>query len=202
MAAKLTDIMPKLDSQPFCTKKTSLMHSHWTWWWQPSWILPCLNSYTAILDSDFLRILSQDSLKNTCSRLVLIHLHKNTSLTLPFPLTCTKAAIFNSAFIGFSHFAKTLTQTYSIWLNTFILTEFDDGSHLESYHVGFGIILDSAILVFPFKLTHTFKEWFPPFAQKKLHSFFGSHHLHEKTSLIHSDWTWWWQPSWILPCWI
>ena len=26
--------------------------------------------------------------------------------------------------------------------------------------------------------------------------------LHEKTSLINSDSTWWWQPSWILPCWI
>ena len=24
----------------------------------------------------------------------------------------------------------------------------------------------------------------------------------KRTSLIHSDSTWWWQPSWILPCWI
>ena len=50
-------------------------------------------------------------------------------------------------------------------------------------------ILDSAILVFPVKLTHTCQDWFPPFAQKK-------------PSLIHSDSTWWWQSSWILPCWI
>ena len=50
-------------------------------------------------------------------------------------------------------------------------------------------ILDSAILVFPLKLTHTCQDWFPPFAQKK-------------PWLIHSDSTWWWQPSWILPCWI
>ena len=49
-------------------------------------------------------------------------------------------------------------------------------------------ILDSAILVFPLKLTHTCQDWFPPFPQKN--------------SLIHSDSTWWWQPSWILPCWI
>ena len=48
-------------------------------------------------------------------------------------------------------------------------------------------ILDSATLVFPVKLTHTCQDWFPPFAQP---------------SLIHSDSTWWWQPSWILPCWI
>ena len=44
---------------------------------------------------------------------------------------------------------------------------------------------DSAILVYPLKLTHTCQDWYPPFA--------------EKTSLIHSDSTWWWQPSWILP---
>ena len=125
-------------------------------------------------------------------------------------------------------------------------------------------ILDSAILVFPLKLTHTCLDWFPPFAQKNLHSFIltqlddGSHlefchlefghlgfshlsgssqirshlprlvptictkNLHsfiltqlddgshlefyccwiKKTSPIHSDSTWWWQSSWILPCWI
>ena len=47
-------------------------------------------------------------------------------------------------------------------------------------------ILDSAILVFPLKLTHTCQDWFPLFSQKK-------------PSLIHSDSTWWWQPSWTLP---
>ena len=71
-------------------------------------------------------------------------------------------------------------------------------------------IFDSAILVFPLKLTHTCQDWFPPFAQKNLHSFIltqldnGSHLEFyccwiKKTSLIHSDWSWWWQPSWILP---
>ena len=49
-------------------------------------------------------------------------------------------------------------------------------------------ILDSAILVFSFKLTHTCQDWFPPFAQN--------------ISLIHFDSIWWWQPSWILSCWI
>ena len=49
-------------------------------------------------------------------------------------------------------------------------------------------ILDSAILIFSFKLTHTCQDWFPPFAQK--------------ISFINSDSTWWWQPSWILSCWI
>ena len=48
-------------------------------------------------------------------------------------------------------------------------------------------ILNSAILVFPLKLTHTCQDCFPPFSQN--------------ISLIHSDSTWWWQPSWILSCW-
>ena len=63
-------------------------------------------------------------------------------------------------------------------------------------------ILDSATLVFPLKLTHTCQDWFPPFAQKRLHSHFPPNHLEKKTSLIHSDSTWWWQSSAILPCWI
>ena len=36
-------------------------------------------------------------------------------------------------------------------------------------------ILDSAILDFPLKLTHTYQDWFPPFAQKKLHWFILTH---------------------------
>ena len=76
-------------------------------------------------------------------------------------------------------------------------------------------ILDSAILVFPLKLTHTCQDWFPPFAQKNLHSFIltqlddGSHlefyhvgfrhchlgfrhlvffsQIHSKTLSLHSD---------------
>ena len=32
-------------------------------------------------------------------------------------------------------------------------------------------ILDSATLVFPLKLTHTFQDWFPSFGQKNLNSF-------------------------------
>ena len=63
-------------------------------------------------------------------------------------------------------------------------------------------ILDSAILVFPPKLTHTCQDWFLQFAQEKLHSHFPANHSAQKTSLIHSHSTWWWQPSWILPCWI
>ena len=48
-------------------------------------------------------------------------------------------------------------------------------------------ILDSAILVFPLKLTHTCQDWFQPFAQEKLHSHFPAPHLYKK-KFTHSFW--------------
>ena len=105
----------------------------------------------------------------------------------------------------------TLTQTHSFSLN-FMMATILNSAILNS------AILNSALLVFPLKLTHTCQDWFPPFAQKKLHSFiltqlddgsyleichlWFSHFAQKKTSLIHSDSTWWWQPSCILPSWI
>ena len=90
--------------------------------------------------------------------------------------------------------------------------------------------LDSAILIFYFKLTHTCQDWFPLFPQKHFtHSLWlnlmmaailnstllnlamvDSTILHKtltQTNLIwlkciHSHSNWWWQPYWILPCWI
>ena len=111
-------------------KKTSLIHSHSTWWWQPSWILPsCIQPFWIKL---WLKLIQSDS-------------------------------------------------------NSFILTQLDDGSHLELCHLWLWLnlmiaaILNSAIL----------------------HSTI----LHKISSLIHSKSTWLWQPSWILsslilPSWI
>ena len=58
-------------------------------------------------------------------------------------------------------------------------------------------ILDSAMLVFPFKVTHTFQDWFPLFAQKTLtHSFWlnlmmvaimNSAMLDSDTAILDSD---------------
>ena len=50
--------------QPFCTKKTSLNHSHSTKWWQPSWILPCWFQTLPSWIQTPCYLLS-DSLKNT-----------------------------------------------------------------------------------------------------------------------------------------
>ena len=103
------------------------------------------------------------------------------------------ATIFNSSILN------SAIMDSAIWhkkkLHSFILTQLDDCSYLEICHPHF---------------SH--------FVQKELHSFIltqlddGSHlefchygfsyFSQKKTSLIHSDSTWWWQPSWILPCWI
>ena len=57
MAAILNSAI--MDSAILHKKKTSLIHSDSTWWWQPSWIHAMLDSETAILDSDDLVIFSQ-----------------------------------------------------------------------------------------------------------------------------------------------
>ena len=136
-----------------------LIYSDSTWWWQPSWILPCwIQTLPSWIQTPC--YLLSDSLKNTLTPLWL--------------------------------WLK-LIQSDS---NPFILTQLDDSSHLEFHHLGFSHLSFSSqthsylprlvptICIKKTSLIH----WFPPFAQK--------------TSLIHSDSTWWWQPSWILPCWI
>ena len=64
-------------------------------------------------------------------------------------------------------------------------------------------ILNSAILVFPLKLTHTCQDWFTPFPKKKKNFTPSSLFTICTKYFTHSIWlTWWWQPSWILPSWI
>ena len=86
--------------------------------------------------------------------------------------------------------SKTLSLHSDSWLkliqsdsNLFILTQLDDGSHLEFCHLGFSHLSVSS-------QTHSHLPRLVPTICTK------------KPLLIHSDSTWWWQPSWILPCWI
>ena len=72
--------------------------------------------------------------------------------------------------------------------NSFILTELDDGSHLEFCHLEFGH-LGFSHLSFSSQTHSHLPRLVPTICTKK-------------PSLIHSDSTWWCQPSWILPCWI
>ena len=123
-----------------------------------------LDSYTAILDTDTFI---------SCLRFTQKHSH----FTLILPQT-------NSFWLTWWWQPSWILPSWiqplcpKLWLkliqsdsNTFILTQLDDGSHLEFYHVGFHHLY-SAILVFPLKLTHTCQDWFPPLAQKNFtHSF-------------------------------
>ena len=128
--------------------------------------------------------------------------------------------------VGFRHLlifsqihSKTLSLHSDSWLkliqsdsNLFILTQLDDGSHLEFCHLEFGH-LGFSHLSFSSQTHSHLPGLVPTICTKKLHSFIltqlddGSHLEFfccwiKKASLIHSDWTWWWQSSWILPCWI
>ena len=102
------------------------------------------------------------------------------------------AAILNSAVLNLAIlysailiFSFKLTHTFQDWLPPFAQKTF---THSFWLNLMMAAILNSAILIFSFKLTHTFQDWFPPFSQNIL--------------LIHSDSTWWWQPSWLSPCWV
>ena len=97
-----------LDSD-LCTKRTSLIHSDSTWWWQPSWILPFwIQPFCTKL---WLKLVQSDS-----NSFILTQLDDGSHLEL--------------CHLGFSHFAQKE-------LHSFILTQLDDGSHLEFCHVGF-----------------------------------------------------------------
>ena len=160
-------------------KKTSLIHSDSTWWWQPSWILPCwiqtLPSWIQTLPFRHLVIFSQIH-----SKTLSLHSDSDSNLfnltqTHSFSLNLMMAVILNSGHLGFSHLSSfsqthahlprlvptifTKNFTHSFWLNLMmaailnsaildsaictkklhscILTQIDDGSHLEFCYLGF-----------------------------------------------------------------
>ena len=171
------------------TQTLTQTNSIWlTWWWQPSWILP--SWIQPFLPQKKTSLIHSDSIS-----------WWQPSWFLPCWIQTLPSWIQTPCYLLSDLLKNTLTPFW-LWLkliqfdsNSFILTQLDDGSHLEFCHL-----------------------WFSHFAQKKFHSFLltqlddGSHldffHLgfshfaQKRTSLIHSDSTLWWQPSWTLPCWI
>ena len=208
-------------------KKTSLIHSDSSWWWQPSWILPSWILSSWIQSFWTIKNFTHSLSPNLMMAAILNSAMLDSATAILDSNTLLSSLRFTQKH---SHSNLTLTQTNSIWLklihshltswwqpcwivpsliqpfwtkkilHSFLLTQLDD--------VRPSWILPSWILSY----------WIQPFwTKKKLHSFIlthlddGSHlefyllgisHFEQKTSLIHSDSTWWWQPSWILPCWI
>ena len=135
--------------------------------------------------------------------------------------------------VGFRHlvfFSDSLKNTLTplwLWLkliksdsDSFILNQLDDGSHLEFHHLGFSHLSFSSqthshlarlVPTICTKKTFTHSFWFYLIMAAILNSaILDSAILHKALTqtnsiwfkLIHSDSTWWWQPSWILPSWI
>ena len=233
---------------PFAQKNFTQVYSDSTWWWQPSWILPCwikkLHSFilTQLDDGSHLEfyhvgfrhchlgfrhllIFSQIHSKT-------LSLHSDTWLKLIqsdsnlFILTQLddgshlEFCHLEFGHLGFSHLSFS-SQTCSHLprlvptickksLHSFILTQFDDGSHLEFYHVGLKNFTHSfwLNLMMAAILNSTMLDSKTLFSSLR----FTQKHSHSTLTLIqtnliwlkliHSDSTWWWQPSWILPCWI
>ena len=99
-----------------------LIHSHLTWWWQPSWILP-----SWILPS---------WIQPCCTKLWLNLIQSDSNSFILTELDDGSHAILNSAILDSAMLHKTLTHLIQS-SNSFILTEIDDDSHLEFYHFEF-----------------------------------------------------------------
>ena len=180
----------------------NLIPSHLTWWRQPSWILPSWIQpfYTKL----WLKLIQSDS-----NSFILTQLDDGSHLqfwpildsailqrinfTHSFWLNLMMAAIFNSAMLDsattilnldtllsslrfaqkHSHSTLTLNQTNSNWLklihsdSNLMMAAILNSANLNS------IMLDSAILVFSLKLTHTCHNQIPTICTKltSLHSF-------------------------------
>ena len=128
-----------------------LIHSHLTWWWQPSWTLPSWIWPSWIRPSWYFL-----SMSLTLAKIGSHHLHKK-NFTHSFWLNLMKAAILNSAMLD----SDTAILDSDIFLSSLRFTQKHSHSTLT--------------------LIQTNSIWL---------------------KLIHSHFTWWWQPSWILPFWI
>ena len=109
------------------------------------------------------------------------------------------SAILDSAILVLSsqthsHMPRLVPNICTKKLHLFILTQLDDCSYLDICHPQFSHFAQK-------NFTHAF--WLNLMMAAILNSaILDSAILHNKTSLIHSHSTWWWQPSWILPSWI
>ena len=150
---------------PNLHKRTSFIHSDSTWWWQPSWILPYWIQPFVIFLSNSLENTSHTMIQTNSIWLKLIHSDSTwwwqPSWILPY---------WNQTIVIFSQIHSKTLSLYSALTQTQILTQVDDGSHLDFSHISF--------------LKLTLPSW-----------------LKKRKPLI-DDSTWWWQPSWILPSWI
>ena len=186
-----------------------LIHSDSTWWWQPSWILPSCHL-------GFSHLFAQNS-DSHCQIgsiwLKLIHSDSTwwwqPSWILPCWIQTLPSWIQTPCYLLSDSLKNTLTPLW-LWLkliqsdsNSFILTQLDDGSHLEFCHLEFGH-LGFSHLSFSSQTHSHLPRLVPTICTKKnLHSFIltqlddGSHlefchvgfsHFGFKKNFTHSFW--------------
>ena len=104
-----------------------LIHSHSTWWWQPSWIQPfCTKLWLKLVQSDSELIYSYSTWWWQPSWILPSwNLPSWISAILLFPLKLTHTC---------QDWIPPFAQKKLHW---FILTPLDDGNHLEFCHLGF-----------------------------------------------------------------
>ena len=146
-----------------------------------------LDSDTAIMDSDTL-----------LSSLRFTQKHSHSILTLTQINSIQLTRWWQPSWIQPSWIQSCCTK---LWLNlihsdsnSFILTQLDDGSHLEFCHLGFSHLHKK-------NLTHAISFRIDDGSHLEF-CYLGFRHFAQKSSLVHSDSTWWWQPSCNLPSWI
>ena len=129
-----------------------LIHSHSTWWWQPSWILA--NLHSAMLHKTltqfnpiWLKLIQSDSTwwwQAILNSTILISAFTQKTLTHCILTQLDNGSYLEFCHLGFSHFAQTK-------IHLFILTQLDDGS--SSW------ILPSLIHPFCYKRNFTQSFW-------------------------------------------
>ena len=171
--------LAKISSHYISTKKTSLIHSDSTWWWQPSWILPSwIQPFLHKKNFGFILTQLVDGSHLEFCHVGFRHCH------LGFKHLVIFSEIHSKTFSLHSDSVKLIQSDLTWWWQpSWIL-------HIEFCHLGFSHFAKKLWLKLSFILT----QWWQP-------SWVANLILHKK-NFIHSDSTWWWQPSWILPCWI
>ena len=151
-----------------------LIDSDWTWWWQPSWILAILDSAILVFP---LSLKLDSRLDPTICTKKTSFIHSDStwwwqpSWILPSWIQTLPSWIQTPCYLLSDSLKNTLTPFW-LWLkliqsdsNSFILTELDDGSHLEFGHLGFSHFSFSS-------QTHShLPRLVPTIFTKKLHSF-------------------------------
>ena len=107
-----------------------VIHSDSTWWWQPSWTLPsCIQPF------------AQKNFTHAFSLKLMIAAILNSAI-----LDSDTAILDSNTLLSSLRFTQKHSYCQPLWLwlklvqsdsNSFILSQPDDGSHLEFCHLGF-----------------------------------------------------------------